>query len=346
MLYRYYIGVTLQLLTLNKQQSVGDNMENSISEVAVLKATQEFKKYLSGDLSSYKLKRAGGGFTTAAKRSLKSLIEAKKAHKGKPVYFFDCALEPKLKAKISLTEELKNIGQERITAKNPRKQNTEVRSGFRSVMHEEGFEYKNKFKGYMGSYLICEVQSYGILADDKKSLGYVVDGKKGFIDAPHGYSWELDNEQIVLIKNSSGDEYHIEGKDLNLTPTQISKKLRDNAALRKKQLAALKAKNTLEKQKKDAISNKIVKILERSNESLVEVAHSYKVGNCVAGTKKFLKDIGLLKAGSDSLKSFKACDIKKHFLSNRYTVSEMQIKRFYLALLHFEKSLKKTQLGN
>lgn len=270
-----------------------------------------------------------GGYTAEAKRALTGLLEAKKAFKtagGQDVSAFNCALPKQHKVIIDLSDAVKASGFARLKEYNPRKKNTGVAADFDNYFSEDSFQYGGRYKSYYGSTLNCHIKSYGVISKCGGILGFMVDDKKGSLAAPKGYRWELLNGSIALVKNG-GDEYHINGEDLLLSPRDIAKKLRVNAERRK---AARMATGSVAKDK----LKEIKAILVAAGTANLAVSHSFAVGNCKAGTISFLDKVGFTKA--DSLTVVAANELKAKFDKHKSRLSSMEIERFLLALKRYQ----------
>lgn len=180
---------------------------------------------------------------------------------------------------IGLSRADQLIGEARVKAANPRKQNIDsTEPGRVSHINETPFEYRGKFKGWRGSSMGYVMQSVGYISQDGKILGVIVDGRKTSISAGQGYYWAADSLGIKLVQTRSGADYHPDSAEVFDGFTAIRASLLERKAARTTKKAA----------PLDGLLHRL-----RRCEKLIGVADSLAAGNCRAGTEAFARLLGL-----------------------------------------------------
>lgn len=190
----------------------------------------------------------------------------------------------------------------------PRKRNIEAADpcfGPSRVEYSD-FEYRGGFRGWHGSRAVPKLQNYGTISHDGSVVGYIVTmenltTRNGYATAAKGYHWEIVQGRIALVRNRDGAEYHPTGDDLLLGPTHCRDELIRMAARRAELAARRRAQVVSVAGHADGAQLIIyadgraeLKIDKAAARRVIAtLADSMRAGNCEAGSRAFLSQIGV-----------------------------------------------------
>lgn len=201
-------------------------------------------------------------------------------------------------------------------------QNFEFKSGFYCFKSVEFFEYRGKFKGYIGEKHNIFMQSYCKINLDGSFLMWKHLYNSGYFAAPSGYKFVIDGGMAALLHIKSGNEYHLSASDFYNNISNIKEKLQENARKR--------ARTEKEKALKSAALDKDISAIFRelkNNIDFITDSDSAKAGNCRAGTQAFKNIVGI-----DSEKiNIKL--LEKLYKKSKSKLTEFQKQRFLNVLI-------------